>query len=476
MTQDLWKYSALDLLKLYKSKKTSPVEVVKSIIVRIKSINHKVNAFTEFNEAKILKQAKLSSERWAKNKIKGRLDGVPVSIKDLILTKDYSTYRGSLIKSLPNYSKKDAPVVRRIKESGGIILGKTSTPEFGHKGTTQSKKYGKTANPWDLQTNAGGSSGGACAAVSAGMGPLAVGTDGGGSVRIPASFCGLFGHKPTFGKIPAYPISPFGTVANIGPISRSVRDSAILMNVIAKPDTDDWHSLPLENKDYEKNNIVDVKSIKIGYLKTWGMDKYFENFKVEEEVQNKVNQAVSYLKKDGLKINHIKTLNWPNNPANIFKTMWHLGAANLARKIDKKEFSKIDKNFIKFINLGKKCDVFDLMDAEAKRAENGTYISSLFKKYDVLIGPTLPVVPFDINRNIPKDWNQRDLFCWTPFTYPFNLTKNPAATINCNFSEGHLPIGLQIVAPMYKDFICFKVSMYFEKVFSLTNQWPHIIH
>ena len=167
-----------------------------------------------------------------------------------MVTKDLPTIRGSLTSSLPKNSDFDAPVVRMLKDQGAIILGKTTTPEFGHKGTTQSARFGNTNNPWNISLNAGGSSGGSCAAVAAGFGPASIGTDGGGSIRIPASFCGVFGHKPTFGKIPAYPISPFGTIANVGPITKTVKDAAIIMNCIAHPDEKDWHSLPDDKTDY----------------------------------------------------------------------------------------------------------------------------------------------------------------------------------------------------------------------------------
>ena len=189
-----------------------------------------------------MKQAAISQNKYEKNKTRGILEGVPISIKDLIVTDDMPTKRGTLTSSLSSKSDFDAPVVKKLKQQGAIILGKTASPEFGHKGTTQSKKYGNTNNPWNLSLNAGGSSGGSSAAVAGGLGPASIGTDGGGSIEIPCSFCGLFGHKPTFGRIPAYPISPFGTIANLGPITRTVKDSGILMNVISRPR---WYGLEL---------------------------------------------------------------------------------------------------------------------------------------------------------------------------------------------------------------------------------------
>ena len=472
MKNELYKLSAVDLLRMYKTRETNPLEVSLDIIKQLENKNSQFNAFVCFDKEKILQQAKLSSERWSSGKVKGILDGVPISIKDLLVTKDYPTRRGSFIESLPITSDKDAPVVKKIFEQGGIVLGKTTTPEFGHKGTTQSKRYGATLNPWNTELNSGGSSGGSASAVAAGMGPLSIGTDGGGSVRIPCSFCGLFGHKPTFGKVPAYPISPFGTVANIGPITRTVADGGLLMNVIAKPDKDDWYSLPYDKEIYNEFDLNEVKNLKIGVFKYWGMKNFFNQISLEDSVEVVYENILKKLKQEGLQLTFDSKINWPNNPADIFKTMWYVGAANLSKKIDDEEFSKIDENFLQFIDEGNKYSVFDFLAAEAKRAENASYLSYLFEKFDVLIGPTMPVLPLECDEVIPKDYKSKDLFSWTPFTYPFNLTKHPSSTINCGFSSSGLPIGIQVVAPHYEDKRCFQISAYLEKVFSLTNIWP----
>ena len=472
MKNELYKLSAVDLINMYKTGETNPLEVSLDIIKQLENKNSQFNAFVCFDKEKILQQAKLSSDRWSSGKVKGILDGVPISIKDLLVTKDYPTRRGSFIESLPIISDKDAPVVKKILEQGGIVLGKTTTPEFGHKGTTQSKRYGPTLNPWNTELNSGGSSGGSASAVAAGMGPLSIGTDGGGSVRIPCSFCGLFGHKPTFGKVPAYPISPFGTVANIGPITRTVADGGLLMNVIAKPDKDDWYSLPYDKEIYNEFDLNEVKNLKIGVFKYWGMEIFFNQISLEDSVEVVYENILKKLKQEGLQLTFDSKINWPNNPADIFKTMWYVGAANLSKKIDDEEFSKIDENFLKFIDEGNKYSVFDFLAAEAKRAENASYLSYLFEKFDVLIGPTMPVLPLEFDAVIPKDYKNKDLFSWTPFTYPFNITKHPSSTINCGFSSSGLPIGIQVVAPHYEDKRCFQISAYLEKVFSLTNIWP----
>ncbi len=474
MSQELWKLSAMELISLYKKGKSNPLEVCKDIIQTINKKNSQVNAYVAYDEDRIIEQAKASSNRWANKSLKGMLDGVPVSIKDLIITKDYHTKRGSYVESIPVNSNKDAPVVSKIKDHGGIILGKTTTPEFGHKGTTQSNRFGDTLNPWNLELNAGGSSGGSSAAVAAGFGPLSIGTDGGGSIRIPCSFCGLFGHKPTFGKIPAYPISPFGTLANLGPISRKVLDSALLMNVIATPHKDDWNSLPSNNIKYDEYNYNRLRSLKVGVLKFWGMDKYINNLKIDEEVNNKIDEAINLIKKDKLNIIEIEEIKWPNDPVDIFKTLWYAGAANLAKKIRREEFEKIDKNFLSFISRGEKYSAFDLMGAEANRAENSSFLNYLFEDFDLIVGPTLPVTSFNTKLNVPEGWDQGDLFSWTPFTYPFNLTKHPASTINCNFTKNNLPVGIQLVAPLHEDKRCFLFANYLEKLFDLSSRWPNL--
>ena len=472
MQNNIYKYSAVDILKGYKKKLFSPLEVAKALTDRINKYNSSINAFVDFKEDNFLKSAKLSENRWMKNNTLGSMDGVPISIKDLLITKDYFTRRGSFVESIPISSDKDAPVVKKVLEQGAIILGKTTTPEFGHKGTTQSIRYGSTLNPWNKELNAGGSSGGSAAAVAAGLGPLSIGTDGGGSVRIPCSFCGLFGHKPTFGRVPAYPISPFGTVANIGPISRTVEDGALLMNVMATPDKDDWYSLPNENINYNEFNFDNVRNLRIGVFKYWGMKNFFNEISLDNKINIVFENILGELKKEGLQLSFDCKINWPNNPADIFKTMWFTGAANLSKKINKEELFKIDKNFLHFIDEGNKVSVFDFLAAEAKRAENASYLSYLFEKYDVLIGPTMPVLPFECDDVIPKNYESKDLFSWTPFTYPFNLTKHPSSTINCGFSSSGLPVGIQVVAPHYEDKRCFQISAYLEKVFSLTNKWP----
>src|SRR5258708_24374298 len=242
MSTDLCALSASELLDAYRKHDLSPVEVTRAVLERIEKLNPVVNAFNLVSDH-ALQDAKASEARWLAGQPKGLLDGVPASIKDIILTRGWPTLRGSKTIDPKGPWNDDAPATARLREHGAILLGLTTTPEFGWKGVTDSPLTGITRNPWDVTKTPGGSSGGSSAAVAAGYAPLALGTDGGGSIRIPAGFSGIFGHKPSFGRVPAWPLSPFGTVAHTGPLTRRVEDAALMLNVITKPDARDWYSL-----------------------------------------------------------------------------------------------------------------------------------------------------------------------------------------------------------------------------------------
>src|SRR2546430_3300602 len=245
MSRDLCALSATELLDAYRKHELSPLEVTRAVLERIEKLNPVLNAFNLVSD-RALDDAKASEARWRAGQPKGLLDGVPASIKDIILTKGWPTLRGSKTVDPKGPWNDDAPVTARLKENGAVLIGKTTTPEFGWKGVTDSALTGITRNPWNPAKTPGGSSGGAAAALAAGMGALAVGTDGGGSIRIPCSFTGLFGIKASFGRVPAWPLSPFGTVAHVGPVTRSVTDAALMLNVLAQPDARDWYALPYD--------------------------------------------------------------------------------------------------------------------------------------------------------------------------------------------------------------------------------------
>src|ERR1700690_472629 len=250
MSNEAHELDAAELSDAYRRHDLSPVEVLQTCLARIEALDAEINAFCHRNPESSHRSAEDSERRWMEGAPLSPLDGVPVAIKDLLLTRGWPTRRGSLTIDDKGPWPDDAPAVARLREAGAVLIGKTTTPEFGWKGTTDSPLTGVTRNPWNPKMTPGGSSGGSAAAVAARLAPLALGTDGGGSIRIPASFCGVYGLKPSFGRVPAWPLSPFGTLAHVGPMSRTALDSAMLMNVIARPDARDWHSLPFYPTDY----------------------------------------------------------------------------------------------------------------------------------------------------------------------------------------------------------------------------------
>ena len=259
MTTDPAIMTAEELLARFADKSLSPLEATEAAFARVDRYDSAFNAFVFVDREGALAAARESEGRWAKGAPHGRLDGVPVTVKDIIWMQGFPTKRGSKTLADAPPDTEDAPAVARLKEAGAVILGKTTSPEFGWKGVTDSPLTGITRNPWNPERTPGGSSGGAAAAAAAGMGALHIGTDGGGSIRIPSGFTGIFGHKPSFGRVPAYPLSPFGTIAHVGPMTRSVGDAALMLTVMAQYDHRDPYTLPDHGQDYTQDLDKGVK-------------------------------------------------------------------------------------------------------------------------------------------------------------------------------------------------------------------------
>src|SRR5450759_742755 len=276
MSAELAYTSATELVRRYRAKQLSPVEVTQAVLARMRELNPMLNAFCLIDEAGALASARASEARWMKSAPLGCVDGVPASIKDLILTRGWPTLRGSKTVDRDGPWLEDGPATARLRENGAVLLGKTCTPEFGWKGVTDSALTGITRNPWNTDCTPGGSSGGGSAQVAAGMGPLAVGTDGGGSIRIPCEFAGVSGIKPSFGRVPAWPLSPFGTVAHVGPMARTAADCALMLNVLAQPDPRDWTALPYAGIDWTQGLDAGVKSLRIAYSPRLGYVKHVQ--------------------------------------------------------------------------------------------------------------------------------------------------------------------------------------------------------
>jgi aspartyl-tRNA(Asn)/glutamyl-tRNA(Gln) amidotransferase subunit A len=448
---DLCALSASALLDAYRKHSLSPVDVTRAVLDRIASLNPVLNAFNLVSD-RALDDARASEARWRAGQPKGLLDGVPVSIKDIILTRGWPTLRGSKTVDANGPWNDDAPATARLREHGAVLLGKTTTPEFGWKGVTDSPLTGITRNPWNPKKTPGGSSGGAVAAVAAGMGPLAVGTDGGGSIRIPCSFTGLFGIKPSFGRVPAWPLSPFGTVAHVGPIARTVTDAALMLNVLALPDARDWHALPYEARDWRNGIDQGVADLRIAFSADLG---YAE---VDAEVAEVVRQAVKVFSELGA---HVEEKH-PGfeNPEGIFRTHWFAGAAALLAGIPAEKRKLIDPGLLEVAAEGTKISAAEVLDAQMKRGALGAHMNLFHRDYDLLVTPTLAVAAFDAGVEFPP--GKKRWIDWTPFSFPFNLTQQPAASIPCGFTRDGLPVGLHIVGPRYNDGIVLRAARAFE--------------
>ena len=449
--------SAHTLLQLYRSGAASPLEATREVLARIERLNPQLNAFCLVDAEAALQSARESEARWRRGAPMGLLDGVPVSIKDLILTRGWPTRRGSQTVDAAQPWEVDAPVTARLREAGAVLLGKTTTPEFGCKGETNSPLTGITRNPWDLRRTPGGSSGGTAAAVAAGLGPLSVGTDGAGSVRIPAAFCGTFGLKPSFGRVPAYPMSPFGSVAHLGPHSMSVADAALMMNVISQPDARDWTSLPADGRDYRVGLEDGVRGLRIAYSPTLG---YAKN--VHPEVAAAVERAVQGLAALGAVVEAVDP--GFDDPLDICTGLWFLGAYTVWSGLSPAQQAVCDPDFQAEAALGAGLSALEVQHLHLRRGALGGQLRQFMQRFDLIATPAVAVPAFEARPAGHSPLSPAAMLGWTPFSYPFNLSQQPAASIPCGLTRDGLPIGLQLVGPMFGDALVLRACRAYESL------------
>jgi aspartyl-tRNA(Asn)/glutamyl-tRNA(Gln) amidotransferase subunit A len=433
--------TATELLAAYRSGELSPVEATEAALQRIRRYDPQVNAFCLVDADAALGAAKESEERWRRGEPLGALDGVPTSIKDILLTRGWPTLRGSRTVDPTGPWEVDGPHVARVREHGAVLLGKTTTPELGWKGVTDNPLTGVTRNPWDISRTAGGSSGGSAAAVLLGMGPLSLGTDGGGSVRIPAAFTGTTALKPTYGRVPHFPPSPFGTLAHVGPMTRTAADAALLLDVVSGRDSrDPWALAPAGSAAAALDQ--GVAGLRIAVSPTLG---YVD---VHPEVAAAFTAAVEVFAELGA---HLEEAD-PGfaDPIEAFETLWFSGAAKSIENLGPEQRAQMDPGLVAVSEQGARASALDYLTAMAVRNELGTLMGEFHNRYDLLLTPTLPLPAFEAGVEVPPGWPHERWTTWTPFTYPFNMTQQPAASVPCGFAEG-LPAGLQIVGPRHAD-------------------------
>ncbi|MFG3548031.1 amidase [Streptomyces sp. NPDC047725] len=441
---DLTELTAVQLVDGYRKGEFSPVEVTRAVLDRAERIQPEVNAFVRLTGEEALTQAGRAEERWRRGEPAGRLDGVPVTVKDILLMRGHPTLRGSLTVSPDGPWDEDAPSVARLREHGAVLVGKTTTPEYGWKGVTDSPLSGITRNPHDPSRTAGGSSGGAAAAVALGAGPLALGTDGGGSVRIPASFCGIFGLKPTYGRVPLYPASAFGTLSHVGPMTRDAADAALMLDVIGTPDARDWSALGPAPGSYTEALAGGVRGLRVAYSPSLG-----GQVPVRPAVATAVRRAVERLAELGVYVTETD----PDfaEPVDAFHTLWFSGAARVVQRLKAARREVLDPGLREIVRAGARYSALDYLAAVDVRMELGRRMGRFHETYDLLVTPTLPITAFEAGAEVPKGSGHRRWTGWTPFTYPFNLTQQPAATVPVGADGDGLPVGMQLVAARHRD-------------------------
>ncbi len=446
---------AMEMAAAIRAKKVSPVEVVEAVLARIARLNPSLNAYCTVTAEEARTAAKAAEAAVMRATPVGPLHGVPVSIKDLVTTKGIRTTWGSKIHEhvVP---EEDAPVVARLKAAGAIILGKTNTPEYGWTAETDNRLFGPTRNPWNVARSSGGSSGGAGAAVAAGMGPLAVGTDGGGSIRIPSAVCGIFGLKPSFGRVPVYPPSAAEPLSHAGPMTRTVGDAALMLRVMAGPDERDRNSLPADGTDYPATLGEGIRGLRVA----WSPDLGYAV--VDPVVREACGRAARAFEDLGCRVDEA-------NPGfgDLVETWAHLFWGAIAAKLTPyvpEWRDRMDPGLVKVVEMGQGLSAVQVAEAGFRRAAMWDTVRRFFETYDLLITPTVavPALPPGQTEEIRIAGQTVPWWKAFPFNFPFNLTGQPAATVPCDWTAGGLPIGLQIVGRRFADATVLRAAAAFE--------------
>ena len=462
--EELFYTPATQLIEFFKRGDLSPVELTRATLDRIDDLNPKINAFVTVTYERAIEDARRAEAAYRAGDPPA-LAGVPVSIKDLVPTKGIRTTLGSLMNPdwIPEF---DPTFVRRLYDAGVVMLGKTNTPEGGWKGETTNRVAGTTFNPWDLERTPGGSSGGAAAAVAAGLGPLAQGGDGAGSIRIPAAFSGIFGHKPSFGRVP-YPGSSPTQLAHTGPMTRTVADAALMLDVMAGPDPSDRHSL-----SRAPSFVEDIQGGISGLRIAWSIDLGYAE--VEPEVERLTEGAARAFEDLGCRVDSASPA--LDDPWDIVDVLFAIGQAGGVADNLNSVGPLLDQGRLKIIERALEWPAVAVQQAMSRRDGYWDGMRSFFDDYDLLLTPTVPVEAFEAGRDFPETINgvPMSYLSWTPFTYPFNLTGQPSASVPCGFTSNGLPVGIQITGRWRDDATVLRAAARFEEVRPWANHVPDI--
>jgi aspartyl-tRNA(Asn)/glutamyl-tRNA(Gln) amidotransferase subunit A len=438
----LCRADAATLGLLYQRGEVSPVEVTRSVLARAEAIQPQFNAFTSLLHDTALAAAHESERRWQGGHPRGPLDGVPTTIKDIVWIKGNTAHFGSCAPGTD--CAEDAPAVALLREAGAILIGITTTPEFGWKALTDGPFSGITRNPYDQALTPGGSSGGAAVAAATGAGTLHLGTDGGGSIRIPAAFTGIVGHKPTFSRVPAYPASAFGTVAHLGPMTRSVADAVLMLDAMTGRDYRDWHQNPLRFTTAASEPALSVAGLRFGI---WDKPPFGT---VEPEVAEDFAAACTALQRAGAILQPV-ALPADEDLLGLFQTHWFSGAAARLSGLPPSALAEVDPGLLDIAEQGRAFTAVQLIQAHTRRAVFGAGFDALLAGHDAILSPACAVRPFAAGAEVPEGSGLTRWTQWAGFSYPVNLAQAPACVIPSGRAIGGVPPSLQIIGPRGAD-------------------------
>ena len=458
MSHEFDRMSAIEMRRLIATKAISPVDLTMRALAKAEATQSSLNAFYRLLPDEAIIAAKAAEAAVMRGALLGSIHGIPFSVKDLIAVKDVGYASGSRTMQA-NIAKVDAPSVERAKAAGGILIGKTTTSEFGCKPVGDSPLTGITRNPWNLDKTPGGSSAGAAASVAAGITPFAIGTDGGGSVRIPAAFTGLAGLKAQFGRVPVWPTSATPTLAHVGPLARSVADAALLFSVIAGFDRRDPFGIAGSVPDTLAATAKSIKGMRVAYSPTFGYAR------PEADVLELTDQAARKFETLGCEVDLVQSV-FESDPADLWTAEFYAGVGIRLRSFMETQRELLDPAVADVLQPALHQDMRDYYTKVFARYALRDNIRTFFDRYDLLISPVIPVSSLAAGRNIPDGLSDRNLVSWVYYTYPFNLTGHPAASVCAGFAPNGMPVGLQIVGRSHceDDVMCAAAA--FEQTFA----------
>jgi aspartyl-tRNA(Asn)/glutamyl-tRNA(Gln) amidotransferase subunit A len=441
--------AATELVDRYRRRLLSPVDVAAAVLERIRETGA-INAFASVNETTLLEDAHASEARWKRNAPLGPVDGIPISVKDLLDVRGFPTRKGS--RTTPDApAAKDCPAAERLRESGALLLGKTTTSEFGLKGLGDNPLNGTTRNPWDLSRSPGGSSAGAVAAVAAGIGPIAIGTDGGGSIRVPAAWTGVVGFKPTFGRIPTSPSTVAGTPPVVGPVARNIADIALVMSVLSAPDSRDPVRLPPGPLDHQRTLDYPLADVAIGAVSLDAM------MVVDPDVAQAFARALEIFRQLGAEVDLLRPL-----PASdsALRTFFQARAAHTIRNLSEVQRGLLDPTILEAARAGEKLSALDFLAAEEERTRLAGDIALIQNHHDLILTPTVAAPAPPADGSVDPHWPSSAPR--SPFAGLFSLTRQPAVSIPMGLSSRGLPLGLQIAGRPFDGALVLRAARSFE--------------